>query len=129
MASPNSRATSKRTTAPKTKVGFDLDKLEREGEQPEPFTFRHGGKVFTLSDPAEIDYRDIVELGSAGGYGNAVMVARLLGDEQYQELVDAGPLPQWKVEPLIDAWTAHYGLPSLGEAAASSATSNGTAGR
>jgi hypothetical protein len=117
----------KRTTPPKAKVGLDLDKLEREGEQPEPFTFRHGGKVFTLADPAEIDYSDIVELG-ANPAANAIMIARLLGDD-YQALKSAGPLPQWKIEPLLDAWMQHYGMPSPGEAPASPASSNGTAGR
>lgn len=119
MASPNTRSTSKRTTAPKAKVGLDLDKLEREGAQPEPFTFRHGEKVFTLPDPLEIDYKDIVELGSTGEFGQALMTARLLGNEQYEALIKAGPLPQWKIEPLLDAWAEHYGVPSPGEASAS----------
>ena len=129
MPSPSSRATSKRTTAPKTKVALDLDKLEREGEQPEPFTFRHHDRVFTLSDPFEIDYKDIVELGSTGEFGQALMIRRLLGEEQYDALVKAGPLPQWKIEPLVDAWTEHYGMPGPGEASASIASSNGTARR
>jgi hypothetical protein len=118
MASPNSRATSRRTTAPKPRVDFDLDKLEREGDQPEPFTFRHGGREFTLADPVEIDYRDIVEMGESA-LGQALIIKRLLGEDQYEALVEAGPLPQWKIEPLLRAWQEHYGQPSLGEAAAS----------
>lgn len=117
MATTNRRSTNGRTTAPKTKVSIDLDKLEREGEQPDPFTFRHGGKQFTLADPAEIDYRDIVEMGD-NPMGQALIIKRLLGD-QYAVLVDAGPLPQWKIEPLLGKWYEHYGLPTPGEAAAS----------
>jgi hypothetical protein len=123
----NSRSTSRRTTAPKPKVSLDLDKLERDGAPPPPFTFRHGDQEFTLGDPAEIGFQDIVELGNAGATGNALMLARLLGD-QYDELIKAGPLPQWKCEPLIDAWMEHYDV-DPGKSRGSSTSSNGTASR
>lgn len=128
MTSNTRRSPNSRTTPRKARVDFDLDKLEREGDQPEPFTFRHGDKTFTLADPADIDYRDIVEMGSAGAMGEALIVKRLLGD-QYDVLVEAGPLPQWKIEPLLTKWREHYSVPDPGEAGASPASSNGTARR
>jgi hypothetical protein len=109
-----------RTTPRKTKVGLDLDKLEREGATPEPFTFRHSDTVFTLADPLEMDYRDIVEMAE-NSMGQSLLIRRLLGD-QYETLTGIGPLPQWKIEPLVDAWMGHYGLTSPGEANASPAS-------
>ena len=116
MTSPRSNG---RTTPRKARVDFDLDKLEREGDLPDPFTFRMGDEVFTLADAGEIDYHDIVDMGT-NPMAQAVMIARLLGDEQYAKLRAKGPLPQWKAELLMEKWQEHYGIPSPGEAAASS---------
>ena len=88
--------------------GFDLDALEREGEVKPPFKFKHGGKWFTLADPAEIDLRDIVEIGTSPS-GEAGLLANLMGD-QYEEIVESGPMPQWKLAPMLQAWYDHYGL-------------------
>ncbi|HMG44996.1 MAG TPA: hypothetical protein VK611_26925 [Acidimicrobiales bacterium] len=90
-------------------AAFDLDALEREGEDIKPpFKFKHGGKVFTLSDPAEIDLSEIVEIGTNPS-GEAGLLANLMGD-QYEDIVNAGKLPQWKLGPMLQAWYDHYGL-------------------
>jgi hypothetical protein len=111
-------ATPRKTAAPsdyKAKGGtrrapaaFDLDSLEREGEVKPPFKFKHGGKLFTLADPGEIELADIVEIGTSPS-GEAGLLANLMGD-QYEEIVQAGPLPQWKLGPMLQAWYDHYGL-------------------
>ena len=106
----------KKTTASSRRsngVVFDLDALEREGDVRPPFKFKHGGQVFTLSDPAEIDLQDIIEIGT-NPLGNPVLMLRLLGD-QYDDVVAAGPLPQWQLIPMIQAWMDHYGLAEPGK--------------
>jgi hypothetical protein len=128
MTTPSKRTPNRRTTAPKTKVSLDLDKLESEGkfEEVGPFTFRHGGKVFTLGSPDDIDLFDIVEFGASAA-GNAVIFSRMLGD-QYDDLRAIGPMPARKVNAVMEAWQEHYGV-NQGESPASVATSNGTEAR
>lgn len=99
-------------------VAFDLDALEREGERPDVFTFQHGGLTFSLSDPFEIELSDIVDIGD-DPMANVSLLVRLLGPEQYGELVAAGPLPQWKIPHLIGAWNTHYGMTDPGKEKAS----------
>jgi hypothetical protein len=110
MATPRKAAPSDHRAKGGTRraQGFDLDALEREGEIKSPFKFKHGGKWFTLADPAEIDLSEIVEIGTSPS-GEAGLLARLMGD-QYEDIVEAGPLPQWKLGPMLQAWYDHYGL-------------------
>jgi len=42
------------------KVGLDLDVLEREGDIAEQFTFQHDGDTYTMLDPQEIDWQDLL---------------------------------------------------------------------
>ena len=42
--------------------------------------------------------------------GMAPMLANLLGEDGYATLRKQGPLPQWKILPLLDAWYRHYGI-------------------
>jgi hypothetical protein len=109
------RSTNGRTTPRKTKVGIDLDKLENEGNST-PFTFRHGGKEFTLGDPDDVDFFDIVEYGSTPA-GNAMLICKLL-DDQLDAFRAAGPIPKRKIDALMEAYSNHYGMATPGEASA-----------
>jgi hypothetical protein len=110
------RSTNGRTTPRKTKVGIDLDKIDNEATDKAPFTFRHGGKEWTLGSAQDMDFFDIVEYGSSPA-GQAVLICKLLGD-QLEEFRAVGPIPARKINALMDAYQEHYGLPSPGEASA-----------
>lgn len=106
---PQDRRPKKTTASSRRSTGaFDLDALEREGQTKAPFKFKHGGKTFTLSDPAELDLRDIVAVGQNPA-AEPWLLAKLMGD-QYGEVVAAGPLPQWKIQPMLQAYFDHYGI-------------------
>lgn len=101
---------------PAARVDFDLNSLEREeDEEVLPFTFHHGGKTFTLSDPNDIDLTTLADL-SEDPMANLTVLIRLLGDEQMREIKEEGPIPQWKIPYLVQAWNAHYGV-DLGKSA------------
>jgi hypothetical protein len=109
------KAAAKRAAAPKRTsarpiTGLDLDALEREGAPDVlPYTFNHGGKTFSLGDPAEMDVNRIIEVVS-NPMANVSMLYEMLGEGEYEEFREAGPLPQWKIPYLIDDWNAHYGV-------------------
>jgi hypothetical protein len=122
MPSSN-RPPNRRTTAPKTKVSLDLDKLDAEGDAIEPFTARINGKVFTFADPGDMGYFDLTSVARTPD-GEESLLRKVLGD-QYDDFVAAGPTTR-QVMKLFTAWRDHYGMLDPGEALASVATSNGT---
>lgn len=99
--------------APVTPTTMDLDALEREGGSPEPFSFRHNSRRYTLLDPKEIDWQDLISALSNPYVFFSVTLAE--GD---QPTFMGTKMPAWKLNKLIDAYIEHYGLPSLGEAGA-----------
>jgi hypothetical protein len=100
--------------APKpAKVSLDLDLLEAEGHQVEPFTVRVGGQEFTFHNPREIDWQDILL-----AMRNPLMFVKYaLGEEQYAPFL-AQRIPEWKMERLVSEFFKHYGMPSLPELSA-----------
>lgn len=95
-------------TAARRSTGLDLDALEREGDVKAPFKFKHGGKWFTLSDPAELELADIVAVGTNPA-AEPWLLTKLMGD-QYGEVVAAGPMQQWKVARLLQDYFEYYGV-------------------
>ncbi|HTF53595.1 MAG TPA: hypothetical protein VK735_39635 [Pseudonocardia sp.] len=98
-------------------VAIDLDALERDGEIKPPFEFSHGGETFILADPADLDLKDIIEIGD-NPFGNPALLSRLMAD-QYEDVIKAGRMPQWKIVPLIDAWMKHYNMETVAKPDAS----------
>ncbi len=92
---------------------LNLDTLEREGAAPEPFSFLHNGRRYTLLDPKEIDWQDLI---SALSNPFVFFSVTLPGADQAVFL--ESKMPAWKLNKLIDRYIEHYGLPSLGEAGA-----------
>lgn len=123
MAQTNRRSSNGRTTAPKTKVSLDLDKLDTEGDPIAPFTARVGGKVFTFPDPGDMDYFELTSSGR-GVDGELKLLKRVLGD-QYDDFASARPTTRQVIHLLV-AWRDHYGMLDPGEAIASVGSSNGT---
>lgn len=111
------RSTGGRTTAPKVKVGLDLDKLDQDPR--EPFTCRLKGKVFTFAGPSDMPYFDVANI-PADRAGEREFLARLLGD-QLDDFIACEPSVD-QVMSLFDAWREHHELPDPGEARASKAS-------
>lgn len=94
-------------------VAMDLDALEREGEIPGPFTFQHGGKTFQMLDPQDIDWQDLL-----AALRNPALFIRFAMPLTDQKDFFGQRLAAWKMNKLMEAYVAHFGLPDLGNASA-----------
>jgi hypothetical protein len=101
------------TKDPAGKVGIDLDALEREGQVPEAFVFNHDGVSYTLLDPQEIDWQDLL----AGLRNPALFIRFALPIDQQRDFFSKR-VPSWKMNRLMQAYQDHYGLPDLGNVSA-----------
>lgn len=120
-------ATATRRTTPKTtKVSLDLDKLDREGGEPDVYTVRFKGKVFTLAGPGDMPYFDVSGL-QRDAEGEKQFLTKLLGD-QLDDFIACEPSVE-QVMHIFESWREHYELPTPGEAPGSPTSSNGTASR
>jgi hypothetical protein len=98
------------TAPPATpKLGLDLDALEREGEVAGPFTFRHDGVVYTMLDPQEIDWQDLL----SGLRNPALFVKFAMGPEDQKKFFGSR-VPAWKMNQLMKGYQDWFGLPDLG---------------
>ncbi len=90
-------------------VDLDLDAIERDGHRPGPFAFRMDGQEFTLNDPKEIDWQDLVV-----AQRNPLMFIRFtMGEAQYKKFLVLR-CPEWKMEHLMVAFFQHYGMTTDG---------------
>lgn len=94
---------------------FDLDALEREGEVPEPFQLKHGGDVWELLDPHELDWQELYV-----ALGNPLQLLQLVVPPDDRVAFFAKPMAAWKLNRFLEAYMRHYGLPGTGESAGSS---------
>ena len=62
---------------------FDLDALEVEGEDAEPFRFTYKGQKFEMPVASTMDWRDQLALSEAT---ESESVRIIMGDEQFQRL-------------------------------------------
>lgn len=113
-----SRSTRSDRPAP---VSLNLDKLEREGTV-DPFVVVLGGKRYECADPRDYDYRDAVAAQQAFAAGHPGAAIEMVIPEDQREEFFANRLPAWKLEELFTLYNQHYGLPTPGEARASSAS-------
>jgi hypothetical protein len=90
-------------------VGLNLDTLEREGSKG-PFVFLHGGRRFVMTDPFEIDWKDLINALS-----NPFVFIRNCMSVSDHEAFIAGFCPTWKMNAIVDAYLKHHGLPTVGE--------------
>lgn len=90
---------------------FDLDALEREGGAPAPFQFVHKGKTYTMLDPQEIDWQDLLQ-----GFRNPALFVRFAMPVDQQRDFFGTRVEAWKMNALMQQYQKHYGLPDLGNA-------------
>ncbi len=99
--------------AAEPKLGIDLDALEREGELPGPFTFRHDGKTFTMLDPQEIDWQDLLS-----GLRNPALFIKYAMAPEDQKKFFGTRVAAWKMNKLMQSYQEHFNLPDLGNVSA-----------
>jgi hypothetical protein len=99
--------------ATKDAVTLNLDVLEREGDVPGPFTFTHDGELYTMLDPQEVDWQDLLS-----GLRNPALFIRFAMSITDQKRFFAKRVPAWKMNKLMEAYTSHFNLPDLGNVSA-----------
>ncbi len=92
---------------------INLDTLEREGGVPDPFSFEHHGRRYTLLDPKEVDWQDLIS-----ALTNPYVFFKVTLPEEDHDTFFTAKMPSWKLNRLIDKYIEYHGLPSLGESAA-----------
>lgn len=87
------------------RIHLDLDSEQRD-ETYEPFVFAWKGKTLTLSDPAELDYRKVLEVESP------VAFLRYTASQETRDFLasDEGYMEAWRLNRLMEKYYKHFGL-------------------
>ena len=87
------------------KIHLDLDSEER-GEEYTDFVFSWKGRTLTLSDPANQDFRKIVEVENPLGF------LRLTASQADRDFLasDEGFMEAWRLNRLMEKYYKHFGL-------------------
>jgi hypothetical protein len=87
------------------KIHLDLNAVERE-ETYEPFVFDWKGRVISLSDPAELDFRQLLEVETPIGF------LRFTASQADRDFLasDEGRMESWRLNKLIEAYYKHFGI-------------------
>ena len=99
-------ANRKPVTALKSRVTLDLDTMEREGDQPDPFVIRVGGHPITLLSVQDIDWQDAAALSPERPFQFFEVVVPA---DEYETFLGQR-FPLWKLQLLIQQYQDHYGL-------------------
>lgn len=112
---PANTATRKPATSDKpASVSINLDTLEREGGEPEPFVFVLGGDRFVCADIEGEDWQDLMEISE----DDPKQTFTLLLGKDYEKFAKHR-LPLWKLKALLKSWREHTGALDMGEGTAS----------
>jgi hypothetical protein len=99
---------------PEDYVDLNLDEIEREqSEVKAPFAFTLEGHRFTLTDPADLDWKQLLEID------DPIAFFRYCMPQDQKDTFKALEVPGWKLGKIIEAFQKHFGLGSKGNAAAS----------
>lgn len=86
------------------KVSLDLDALEVESDY-EPFTFKHGGRIWQFKDASDMDYKVLMTAQQRPD----LFIKGALPDGDWQEFNEM-TLPLRKLAKLTTAYLVHYGI-------------------
>lgn len=89
------------------RIDLDLDALERpEDQKAEEFAFNWKGRRIVLSDPAELDYRQLLEIDNPLGF------LRYTASQSDRDFLasDAGKMEGWRMGVLIEKYYKHFNL-------------------
>lgn len=84
-------------------VDLDLDQAERP-KGAEHFRTRVNKKVLSFANPEDLDWRDILLME------NPAEIIRLALDDEDRRFLYEQELPAWKMNKLLEAYQAHFGL-------------------
>lgn len=99
----------KPASKPGESVALDLDSLERE-DRREPFTFLHGGRVYEIIDPRDMDWQEQLR-----GMGDPIyFLQHAMSSDDVKAFFET-KTPAWKLDRITRAYQEHFGMPSLGE--------------
>lgn len=85
---------------------IDLDATEREDSKP-PFKAMVGGRVITMIDPQELDWRELLMMKDPREF------LRLAVAPEDREHLNKQPMPGWKFGKLMESYYAHFDLEEL----------------
>lgn len=109
-----------RKTAADLQVDFNFDTWEREVEV-KPFVVVIGGKPYTATDMADIDYR---ELNAAQRSDDDAVLFKLYFPKDYEKILAAKVIRTGAMDKFTDLINEHY---ALGPTKGSGNSSGGTA--
>lgn len=88
-------------------IDLDLDSAERPKEQVKPaFVFAWKGRTISLSDPAELDYRKLLEVESPIGF------LRFTASQEDRDFLasEEGSMEGWRLGVLMEKYYKHFGM-------------------
>lgn len=85
------------------RVNINLDEIENE-EAKEPFVAVLAGREIVFSDPAELDWQDLLEIG------DPVDFLRYVVSEEDRKHIHKQKLPAFKFNRLMEAFMTYYEL-------------------
>lgn len=102
--------------------GLDLDAIENE-DDPGPFPVTLGGQTYSTDGPADMDYRELLQLVVDAKNGKVVSAIEKIISKDDREGFWSHQLPVFKLTALMQGYMAHYKLATVPEAVASSPSS------
>ncbi len=95
-------------------VDLNLDEIEREkSEVKAEYAFVLEGERFVLTDPADLDWKQLLEIDDPIAFFRYCMPA------EQKDSFKSKNVPGWKLGKIIEGFQKHYGLGDKGNAAAS----------
>jgi hypothetical protein len=90
-----------------THVDLDLDSIQRPQDQIQPeFAFTWKGRRIVLGDPAELDFRELLEITHPLGF-----LKHTASQEDRDFLAsDEGSMEGWRMGELIERYYKHFKL-------------------
>jgi hypothetical protein len=86
-------------------ISLDLDAVERPAEDVKPpFVVQVGGKAVTMTDPAEFDWEDLLDIQNPQDF-----LRYCLNDEDREHFRNTS-FPGWKLNVLMESYMKHYDL-------------------
>lgn len=96
-------------------VSLNLDTLEREGDEPQPFVVVLGGERFVFRNLDDEDWQLVADVDE----DDPREALRLVLGNEYERF-SAHKLPLWKLRQMLDAWREHTTGTDTGNVSASS---------
>lgn len=98
------------TQLPEQGLAIDLDAATRDDEKP-PFKAKVGGRIITMVDPQNIDWRDLLTMSDPREF------LRLSVSEEDRKFLNQQAMEGWRFGKLMEAFYLHYDLEELAEKA------------